>query len=184
MERGARKTSIASLLALAIATASLAHAAEQKKRVPPAETAVSAEEQAVLDSALPEAVKAERIVLRKPNDRAARVKAAKERLAQGADNSENVDAAHAHALAVLAEHPTDVESLLLAGQTSLLKNDVTTAARYYRAATLAAPNNDSAFLGLGNALMRMGDEPGSSAAFARYRSLMGMEPVPAEQPAK
>jgi predicted Zn-dependent protease len=172
------KTNIPMLLALVLATGSVAHAAEQKSRQPPREGPATTEEEAVLDSALPEAVKAERILARQPNNRAARVKAAKERLAQGADNIENVDAAQGHALAVLADHPNDVESLVLAGQTSLLKNDASTAARYYRAATLAAPNNATAFLGLGNALTQMGDETGASAAFANYRSLMGMAPLP------
>jgi cytochrome c-type biogenesis protein CcmH/NrfG len=129
-------------------------------------------------SDLPAAVKAERKLMRKPNDRRTHIEAAKANLAQGADQPANVDAAQAHVLAVLAENPNDVESLLLAGQTSLLKNDLQAAVRYYRAATVAAPDNPSAFIGLGDVLTRLRDEPGANAAFERYRALKGMAPLP------
>jgi cytochrome c-type biogenesis protein CcmH/NrfG len=60
-----------------------------------------------------------------------------------------VEAVHRHALAVLAEHPSDIDALLLAGQTSLLRGDNSAALSYYRAATAADSNNATAFLGLG-----------------------------------
>jgi predicted Zn-dependent protease len=117
---------------------------------------------------------AERTLASKPKDRAAHLQAARAHLAEGADNASKVDAAQAHAAAVLQDHPNDIEALLLAGHTSVLKNDAASAARYYRAATLSDPKSSKAFLGLGDALSRMGDETGSTQAFAKYRELMGM----------
>jgi cytochrome c-type biogenesis protein CcmH/NrfG len=150
-----------------------------EKARPAAEPAAAANpDDEIMKSNLPDAVKAERKLMRKPSDRKARIDAAKANLAQGADEPSNVDAAQAHVLAVLAENPNDVESLLLAGQTSLLKSDLQAAARYYRAATLVAPDNASAFLGLGDALTRLRDEPGANAAFERFRALKGMAPLP------
>lgn len=156
-------------MVIGCATVTCAVAADDK-------AAAKAEEE-LQQSDLPEAIKAERRLLRKPDDRKMRIEAAKAHLAKGADQPTNVDAAHTHALAVLAENPQDVESLLLAGQTSLLKNDLPGAVRYYRAATLAAPDNATAFLGLGDALTRLRDEPGANAAFERYRALKGMPPL-------
>ena len=170
--------------ALAVVMAgSAAQGAEQKSRKPPQSRPVPADDEAaeVLGSHLPESTKAERTLARKPNDRSARIEAAKAHLAEGADNSAHVDAAQKHAAAVLAERPTDVEALVIAGQTSLLENDLAGAARYYRAATLADPNNATAYLGLGDALTRLGDEPGATAAFGRYRALRGMPPLPAAE---
>jgi Flp pilus assembly protein TadD len=151
--------------------ASAAEPAQKKVRPPQAETEDAAA------AALPESIKAERAIAKKPGDRAARVRAARAQLAEGADVPSRVEAAQQHALAVLNESPNDVEALVLAGQTSLLKNDMRSAARYYRAATLVDANNATAFLGLGDALTRMGDEAGANEAFGRYRALLGMPPI-------
>jgi cytochrome c-type biogenesis protein CcmH/NrfG len=75
---------------------------------------------------------------------------------------------------VLEDNPSDVEALLIAAQSSLLKSDLAGAERYYRAATQADANSATAFLGLGDVLTRSGDEAGATAAFARYRQLRGM----------
>lgn len=122
----------------------------------------------------PNSARAERTLASKPKDRTAHLQAARAHLAEGAENASKVDAAQAHAVAILQDHPNDTEALLLAGHTSVLKNDAASAARYYRTATLSDPKNPSAFLGLGDALLRMGDETGSTQAFATYRALMGM----------
>lgn len=131
---------------------------------------------------LSKSTRAERVLERKPGDRGARIQAARAYLDEGADDGSRVDEAKEHVLAVLAEHPNDMEALLLAGQTSLLKSDPWSAARYYRAATLVNASNATAFLGLGDALTRIGDDASATAAFARYRELMGMPPLqsPAE----
>jgi Flp pilus assembly protein TadD len=173
---------LAAMIALT-ANVTAVDAAENAR--PAAATAAAANpNDEIMKSDLPDAVKAERKLMRKPGDRQARIDAARASLAQGADQPSNVDAAQAHVLAVLAENPNDVESLLLAGQTSLLKNDLQAAARYYRAATLAAPDNPSAFLGLGDALTRLRDEPGANAAFERFRALKGMPPLPKNENTK
>lgn len=161
------------------------YAAEaQRKRVirPPA--VVEEERTDESAAAFPESVRAERALVKKPRDRQARLQAARARLAEGADNASNVEAARNHATQVLADNPNDLEALLLAGQTSILKNDLAAAANYYRQATLANANSAPAFLGLGDVLTRLGDEPGATAAFARYRSLMGMPPLVTQAPAK
>lgn len=155
-----------------------AYAAEaQRKRVirPPA--VVEEERADESAAALPESVRAERALIKKPRDRQARLQAARARLAEGADNASNVEAARNHATQILADNPNDLEALLLAGQTSILKNDVAAAARYYRQATLVDANSATAFLGLGDALTRFGDEREATAAFARYRALLGMPPL-------
>jgi Flp pilus assembly protein TadD len=138
------------------------------------------EAEARAEASLPEMTRAERAVVRAPGDRDARLHAARAQLAAGADKSSHVEAAQQHALAVLAEFPADIDALLLAGQTSLLKGDAMAAARYYRSATASQSSNATAFLGLGDALTRLGDEPGASAAFARFRALQGMPPIATE----
>lgn len=164
------------------ATMSVAVAAEG---VRPADgKPVMTPEEEIRKSKLPAATKAERRLLLNPGDRRTRLEAARAHLAAGAEDPANVDAAQSHALAVLAEDPQDVESLLLAGQTSLLKNDSQAAARYYRTVTLVAPDNSAAFLGLGDALTRLGDEPGANAAFARFRALKGMPPLQTAESAR
>lgn len=138
------------------------------------------EAEAKAEASLPETTKAERAVVRAPGDRDARIRAARAQLEAGAEQSSHVEAAQQHVLAVLAESPGDIDALLLAGQTSLLKGDAMAAARYYRAATVSQSSNAAAFLGLGDALTRLGDESGASAAFARFRALQGMPPIATE----
>ena len=151
--------------------ANAAEPAQKKGREPQTETEDAAA------AALPESIKAERAIAKKPADRGARLRAARAQLAEGADVPSRVEAANQHALAALNDAPNDVEALMLAGQTSLLKNDARGAVRYYRAATLVDAQNATAFLGLGDALTRIGDEAGANDAFGRYRALMGMAPI-------
>jgi hypothetical protein len=164
---------LAAAAALLSAAAWLVAGAAQQTQKQPRET----QTEDAASAALPESAKAERALAKKPTDRAARVRAARAELAEGADVPSRVEAAHQHALAVLNESPNDVEALLIAGQTSLLKDDARSAARYYRAATLLDGQSTTAFLGLGDALTRIGDETGATDAFARYRALMGMPPI-------
>lgn len=167
---------IATAVALMLAAASFGATAAEPNRKKSAPTPAAEVEDAAL-ATLSESAKAERALAKKPNDRAARLRAARSQLAEGAEIPGRVEAAEQHALAVLQESPKDIEALMLAGQTSLLKNDARSAVRYYRAATLADANHATAFLGLGDALTRLGDEPGATAAFTRYRALMGMPPL-------
>jgi Flp pilus assembly protein TadD len=126
---------------------------------------------------LPESMRAERTLARKPKDRTAHLQAARAHLAEGAEIGSKVEAAQAHALAVLEDSPNDIEARLIAGQTSLLRGEIAAAVRHYQAAALADPKNASAVLGLGDALSRLGDEAGSTQAFAKYRELKGMPPL-------
>lgn len=171
------RSRMASMLRLMIAwsASGLASLAVMMDQSIAAERSPTALEKA--EAALPEATKAERAVVGAPDDRDARLRAARAQLAAGADKNSHVESAQQHALAVLADHPSDIEALLMAGQTSLLKGDATAAARYYRAATLSHSSTAAAFLGLGDALTRLGDELGATAAFARYRELQGMPPL-------
>jgi hypothetical protein len=175
MEKMPHRHALLAMAATVLLSASSlsATAAQTKQRRPaPAEPATEIEE--VVPATLPESVRAERVLAKNPQDRAARLRAARAQLAEGAEVPSRIEAARHHALAVLAESPNDIEALLLAGQTSLLEKDADAAARYYRAATLADVNNATAFLGLGDALSRLGDDTGATAAFARYRALLGM----------
>lgn len=167
---------IATAVALMLSAASFnATAAESTRKKSPPTPAAEVEDAAL--ATLSESAKAERALAKKPNDRAAQLRAARSQLAEGAEIPSRVEAAQRHAVAVLEQSPNDMEALLLAGQSSLLKNDARSAVRYYRAATLADANYATAFLGLGDALTRLGDEPGATAAFTRYRALMGMPPL-------
>jgi cytochrome c-type biogenesis protein CcmH/NrfG len=168
---------------LAVGVAMSVAVAAERVRAADGKPVMTPEEE-IQKSNLPAATKAERKLLLHPGDRKTRLEAARAHLAAGADKQANVDAAQTHALAVLAENPQDVESLMLAAQTSLLKNDPQSAVRYYRTVTLVAPDNSAAFLGLGDALTRLRDEPGANVAFARYRSLKGMPPLQAAEAAK
>lgn len=153
------------------------YAAEGKSKRPPVMQPVPEQAEDLADPRLTDSVNAERVLAKKPNDRLSHLKAARAQLAEGADSESRVEAAQQHANAILQDHPNDIDALLLAGQTSLLRNDAAGAARYYRAATNAAASNATAFLGLGDALTRLGDESGATAAFARYRALMNMPPL-------
>lgn len=168
---------MATAVALMLAAAGLSATAAESTRKKSSPTQPAAEVEDAALATLPESAKAARALAKRPNDRAARLRAARSELAEGAEMPSRVEAAQQHAFAVLEESPNDIEALLLAGQTSLLKNDARSATRYYRAATLADGSNATAFLGLGDALTRIGDEAGASAAFARYRALMGMPPL-------
>lgn len=172
---------IAAVIALLnlVGPSDTAYAAEAKTKRPPTMQPAPQPVEETADVNLPESIKAERALVKKPNDKAIHLKAARAHLAEGADNQSRVEAAQQHAVAVLQDHPNDIDALLLAGQTSLLEKDATSAARYYRAATSADANNATAFLGLGDALTRLGDEPGATAAFARYRVLVGLPPLQA-----
>lgn len=164
---------------LALAAAQNAQASESKARTPPSPPAPLKASTVNSGVQLPQSVKAERELARSPGNRDVQLEVAKAHLTEGANIPSRVQAAYTHAVAVLEDDPANVEALLLAGQTSLLKGDAAGAARYYRAATQADSGNVSAFLGLGDALARLGDERGATAAFAKYRELMGMPPLPA-----
>jgi Flp pilus assembly protein TadD len=159
--------------------AGTAVAADSKSKRAPRSQPVPEQVDDFTDPKLSDSVNAERALERKPNDRATHLRAARAYMAEGGDKESNVVAAQGHVVAVLAQSPNDIDALLLAGQTSLLRNDAGSAARYYRAATTAGANNATAFLGLGDALTRLGDEAGANAAFARYRALMNMPPLQA-----
>jgi len=163
--------------------AGTAVAADSKSKRAPRSQPVPDQVDDVTDPKLSDSVNAERALERRPNDRATHLRAARAYMAEGADKESNLDAVQAHVVAALEQSPNDIDALLLAGQTSLLRKDAGSAARYYRAATTVGANNATAFLGLGDALSRLGDEPGASAAFARYRALMNMPPLqaPAEK---
>ena len=165
-------------LLLSLASISTTAAEPKPKGKRPPEPAVMQPDEEAMPVNMADSVKAERQVAKKPHDRKARLAAARAQLAEGAESRSRVEAAQEHVAAVLEDNPNDVEALVLAGQTSLLKNDAMNAARYYRAAVNADANNATACLGLGDTLTRLGDEPGATAAFARYRALMGMPPLP------
>lgn len=179
-----RPTSEGPLLAVTVAIFAVAAAVPIAQAAEQSDTAADDPDKEINESNLPASAKAERKAMLRPNDRSARIEAAKAHLAEGADEIANVDAAREHVLAVLAEQPNDAESLLLAGRTSLLKSESAEAARYYRAAIAADPGNASAFLGLGDALTRIGDKTGAAAAFERYRALKGMAPSPRAESTK
>lgn len=168
---------IAIALTAFIGVSGAAFAAESKNKRPPVAQPAPQPAEDLADPRLSDSVNAERALAKKPGDRLSHLKAARAQLAEGADSESRVEAAQQHANAILQDHPNDIEALLLAGQTSLLRNDAASAARYYRAATNVAANNATAFLGLGDALTRLGDESGATAAFARYRVLMNMPPL-------
>jgi predicted Zn-dependent protease len=108
---------------------------------------------------------------------AARLDAARAYLAEGVDSPSKLNAAQRHLGALLKRQPANAEALLLAGQIEMLRSKWRAAATYYRRATAAAPSDPTGYLGLGDALTRLGDEEGAARAFAAFRAASGMEPI-------
>jgi len=127
---------------------------------------------------MPEAARLERITAKRPADNAAHLAAARHYLEQsyGAD-SRLVDASR-HTSAVLKSDPRNFEALMLSGDIETQRHRPDLAAQHYRNATVANPNSKEAVLALSGALDRAGDSAGAQEAFAKYRQLNGMSPVP------
>ncbi len=122
----------------------------------------------------PASVKAERELLTKPDDAKLHLEAARAYLAASDASPSKRDAAATHVQRALAKNPNDVDALILMGQIELQGNRPAVAALHLQNAARLAPDNPTARLSLGDALTRLGDETGASAAFAEYRRIMGM----------
>lgn len=125
-------------------------------------------------------VSAERRVQRYPADRAARLEAARAYLAEADQSPSKRAAAEEHVRAALEVKGDDPAALSLLGQIELTKGNAAAAALHFRSAIRFAPDDAAAHLGLGDALTRLGDEAGATAAFAEYRRIKGLPPLPAE----
>lgn len=122
-------------------------------------------------------VQAERALARGAGSLEAHLEAARAYLAESIDTPSKRAKARKHIGTVLKRQPNNAEALLIAGQIEMLSADWKQAARYFRRATVMAPNNPAAHLALGDALSRLGDEEGAAAAFAAFRAASGMQPI-------
>ena len=74
---------------------------------------------------------------------------------------------------VLEVDKNNMPALLELGQIRSQQQNWEAAQALYQRAIDAAPDNATAYLGLGNALMQLGDESSADAAFASYQTLTG-----------
>lgn len=125
----------------------------------------------------PASVKAERELLKNPDDAKLHLEAARAYLAEADSSPSKRDAAAAHVQRALEKNSSDVDALILMGQIELQRNRPAVAALHLQNAARLAPDNPTAQLSLGDALSHVGDEAGASAAFAEYRRIMGMPPL-------
>jgi tetratricopeptide (TPR) repeat protein len=127
---------------------------------------------------MPEVARLERITAKRPADNAAHLAAARHYLEQsyGAD-SRLVDASR-HANTVLRNDPRNFEALMLSGDIESQRHRPDLAVQHYRNAAVANPDSKEAVLALSGALDRAGDHASAQEAFAKYRQLNGMSPVP------
>ena len=74
---------------------------------------------------------------------------------------------------VLDVDKNNMPALLELGQIRSQQQNWEAVQALYQRAIDAAPDNATAYLGLGNALMQLGDESSADAAFAAYQTLTG-----------
>jgi Flp pilus assembly protein TadD len=129
---------------------------------------------------MPEAARLERIVQKRPADKAAHLAAARHYIEQSYGADGRLPDASRHVSAVLAADPTNFEALMLAGDIANREHRPDIAAHHYSKAALAKPDSKEAQLSLGGALEQSGDHAGADAAYSRFRALNGMRPLTAD----
>jgi Flp pilus assembly protein TadD len=130
---------------------------------------------------MPEAARVERIAMKRPADKAAHLAAARHYLEQSYGADSRLEDASRHVSAVLAAEPSNFDALLLAGDIANRQHRPDVAAQHYSKATLAKPDSKEALLSLAGALDQSGDHAGADAAYAKFRALNGMRPLPADE---
>lgn len=125
----------------------------------------------------------ERKILIDPTDVPARLALAKEYLQAPERLRSQVDAAQEQLAEALRQDPGNAEAAKLSGFAAVREGQYTQAATFYRLAVQANPSDALAQLALGGALDALGDTAGADAAYAAYRQLEQMPPVPTEQQA-
>jgi tetratricopeptide (TPR) repeat protein len=121
---------------------------------------------------------AERELRTRPNDSTMRLATAQAYLAEADASPSKREAAARHVQVLLERSPNDFNALLLMGQIELQKGRPAVAVVHLQNAASLAPNEASVQLTLGDALTSLGDSAGAAAAFAHYRRIMGMAPLP------
>lgn len=116
-------------------------------------------------------IRNERLLARSPGNHDAHMDAARAYLNSGSSIASKRRAAMAHVDEVLKAYPGDVEALLLGAQIQNLDGRYDIAANYYRSAIAANGNDPRSWLGLGDALSRLGDASGADLAFQKFREL-------------
>ena len=123
---------------------------------------------------------AERELRARPTDSNLRLATAEAYLAEADASPSKREAAARHVQVLLERSPNDVNALLLMGQIELQRNRAAVAVAHLQNAASLAPNEASVQLTLGEALTSVGDSAGAAAAFAHYRRILGMAPLPAD----
>jgi Flp pilus assembly protein TadD len=83
----------------------------------------------------------------------------------------------------LAREANHVEAIQVLARLAAREENWGEAVVHLRRAAQLEPNNAATQLALGQALEKIGDQSGSDAAYAAYRSLQRMKPVPKEDSA-
>ena len=96
------------------------------------------------------------------------------RLASSYESQGDLERAEEHADKILAKHSMDVSALLLMARIRERQDDWKTAKDLYKRVIRADADVTEAHLGLGQALMQLGDETAADAEFSEFRRLTGM----------
>jgi len=121
-----------------------------------------------------EVARAQELEARKlPKKAAPKVKAARAYEATG-----DLQASRTAASEALAREGNNVEAMQVLARLAVREENWGEAAAHLRRAAQLDPNNAATQLALGQALGKIGDQEGSDAAYAAYRSLQGMKPMP------
>jgi tetratricopeptide (TPR) repeat protein len=93
------------------------------------------------------------------------------KLAESYELSGKLELAEEHATKVLGGNRKNTEALLLMGRIRGRHEDWAGSKAYYDQAVKADKNDASAYLGLGQALMQLGEDDSAESAFTEYRRL-------------
>lgn len=104
--------------------------------------------------------------------------APKVRAAQIYEVTGDLVAAETAASEALKLDANNIDALLVLGRIAARQQQWDAAAAYSRRATVVEPDNAAAQLDLGQALEKLGDLEGSDIAYAAFRTLRGLPPLP------
>lgn len=149
----------------------------------PPDTSERTRAEADLERALPESLKVQRRASGRLN-RAQELAVAQSLTEEAAQSPTALAEARERIERVLESDARNVQALMLAGRVALLENKPAIAALHYRSAAAVKPVNAGALLGLGQSLEAAGDRAGADAAYAEYRTALGLKSLPPETPAR
>jgi Flp pilus assembly protein TadD len=108
----------------------------------------------------------------------------KVRAAKAYEATGDVQASRAAATEALAREGSNIEAMQVLARLAAREGNWVEAVAQLRKAAQLEPNNASTQLALGQALEKIGDQSGSDAAYAAYRSSQRLKPIESQEQAR